>query len=87
MRLEVWAYRPDQHYYVPWRIVGKVLDTADDPMAIAQGLLDGTGSAAPFGRCFDLPFDILRFKKKLQQSLSLGSSDDSWADEEDEYDD
>lgn len=91
VRLGVWEFDPRQRYYVPWKLAGLMTTGSSDaePEAIAKALERATQMVAPFGRCFDLPFDILRFDKSLRDRLRITPLDanigDDWALDETEF--
>ncbi len=88
VRLGVWPHDPSQKYYVPWRLACQLARSQESPEALGARLEQQLGPA-PFGRCFDLPFDILRFDKKTRESLSILPADvrapDDWAMDDIEY--
>lgn len=90
VRLEVWPLSSGMDYYVPWKLACKVVlgQESGSEAELARVLRTKSGQEAPFGRCFDLPFDILRHDKSTRASLiGTESDDDEWTLDSDEWGD
>lgn len=87
VRLGVWDFRDEDSYYVPWRLVREVLGledaaTHDDA---ADAIEEECGSRTPFGRAFDVAFDVLRFDSPKRLEL-LGGDDPDGCGDDPEFD-
>jgi hypothetical protein len=88
VRLGVWPLSAKMDYYVPWKLACELVlgRESGSEAELADMLRKKSGQEAPFGRCFDLPFDILRHDARTRASLMVTGADvEEWTIDDNEW--